>query len=151
MRLVKRRRETQFITAGQIRRDLSKQIRTEVSVVVQEWAVRIIPFTGEERTDLVLGGREHENISLGIELSSCRLRHPLFHNVPGPKIHRPGRIEVAEFGKVRALLYIQPFDGFRDDEIQIGITLSVSMRTEVDRHTVGKECDVGSVVRIEAS
>src|SRR4029079_5740061 len=92
LRVVKRGGETEFVAAGKIRGHLPEQVRSKVSVVVEKWAVRVVSLTAEERADLVLWRREHENISLRIELSSSCLNDSLLDDLAGPKIHRAGRI-----------------------------------------------------------
>ncbi len=66
------------------------------------------------------------------------------------QIERPGRAKVADIGIVGALLVIDLLDEFRDQEIEIGIALPMSVAWHVDRHAVDADREIGAVIEVEA-
>jgi hypothetical protein len=66
-------------------------------------------------------------------------------------LHRPGRVEIAEVGKIRALAVMQAADQLRDHEIEIGIALAMPMGAHVDRHVLQRDIDIGAVIEVEAA
>src|SRR5262245_30786715 len=63
LRLVKARRETELITAGEIRGHLAQEIRSEIAVVVQERPVRVVGLSSKQGPEPVLRRREHQDVA----------------------------------------------------------------------------------------
>jgi hypothetical protein len=143
--------QAQLIPTQGIHRGFAEQIASKIPIVVLERTVGVIAFGGKQGPHPIRRRRQHHEISLSAELSSCALHHSILHRVAGCEIHGAGRGEVAELRQVGAFVDIQPLDGFGDDEIQVGIPLSVGMTAQVDRHAVGKEGDIGAVIRVESA
>ena len=66
-------------------------------------------------------------------------------------LHRPGGVEIAEIGEIRALAVMQGADQLGDHEIEIGIALAMRMGAHVDRHVVERDVDIGAVIEVEAA
>ena len=62
-----------------------------------------------------------------------------------------GGSEIALVGKVRPFADIDRLHQFRDQKVEIGITLAVAMGAHVDRHVVDSDGEIGAVVEIEAA
>src|SRR5207244_8157118 len=94
---------------------------------------------------------EHEQIPLSIKLTTSLLHNPFFNHLSGSEIHRSRRGKVAVFRKIGPFIDIQSLDGFRNNKIEVGVALPVGMGTQIDRHPVGEEPDIGTVVGIEST
>ncbi len=150
MCLVERGRKHELVAAQRIHRGLPQKVATKVSIVVQEWAVRVIAFPGEQCSNLVLRRRQHQQVALRVELSTGQLNDSFLDGLPRSEIDRSCRGEVAVLGEVGPFVDVEAFNRLRDDKVQIGVALPVGMRTEIDRHAVRKERHVGAVIGIKA-
>ena len=59
--------------------------------------------------------------------------------------------EIALVGEVWPLADIDRPDQFRNQEIDVGVTLTMSVARHVDRHAVDRDGEIGAVVEIEAA
>jgi hypothetical protein len=64
---------------------------------------------------------------------------------------RAGIAEIAHVGKKGTLADIERIDGFRHQEVQVGIALAMGMGAHVDGHVVDGDREIGAVVEIEAA
>ncbi len=64
---------------------------------------------------------------------------------------RSHRREVALVREIRSFFDADRCDQFRDEEIQVGIPLTVGVSAHVDRHVVDRDCEISAVVEIEAA
>src|SRR6476659_4065753 len=148
-RLLKGPCGAQFIAAGEVRCHLSQQIHAEIPIVVEKGTVRVVRLPSQQRTDLVLRRREHEQIALSIKLATGRLDQALVNNLTRSKVDCRSRVEVPELWKVGPLVRIKPFDRLWNDEIEIGVALAVGVGAKVNRNAVGKKGHVGPVIGSE--
>ena len=88
-------------------------------------------------------------MALRIELTARQLDDPLFYDIPGQIVHGAGCSKVPELDVIGSLVDINPLNGFRDDEVQIRIALAMRMGAQVDRHAIGEQGEVRSMVRVE--
>ena len=143
--------EAQFRPARRIDRGFAQHVGSKIAVVVLERTVRVIAFSGQQRPHLVFRRRQHQEVPLSIELPAGQLHQALLDHLARSEADRPGRVEVAELGVIRAFVHVEAFDGLGNDEIEVGITLPVRMGAKIDRHAIGEERDIGAVIRIEAA
>ena len=62
-----------------------------------------------------------------------------------------GAGKIALIRVVGTLLVIDTFDQFRDQKIQVHITLTVGMAAGIDRHPGNKSSEVGAMIKVEAA
>src|SRR5256886_17573466 len=66
------------------------------------------------------------------------------------EVHGASRGEVPELDEVGPLEPVDQLDGLGDQEVKVGIPLTVGMGSEIHGHPVDEERDVGAVVGVEA-
>jgi hypothetical protein len=59
--------------------------------------------------------------------------------------------EVSDVGEIRSLAHFQSADRFRNQEIQVGVALTVRVGGQIDRQVVPEYGHVGAVVEIVAA
>jgi len=64
-------------------------------------------------------------------------------------VHRTNRGEIALVGEIMSLADVDRTDQFGNEEIQVGISLTVRVGAHIDRHLVDGDCEIGTVVEIE--
>ena len=141
--------EAQFRSGRRIHGRFPQEVGSNVSIVVLERPIGVVALRRKEGPHLVFRRGEHQQIPLGIELTAGRLHHPLADDLTRLEVDRSRRIEVAELDVIGAFVHIESFNRFRDDEVQIGIALPMRMRSQIDRHPVGEERDIGPVIGIK--
>ncbi len=85
------------------------------------------------------------------EAAAGRQDHALLQPVGVGKPEQAGRGEVAFLGPVGALLYRHLLDQLGDQEVDVGIALTVAVGAHVDRHAVEPDGEVGAVVEVHAA
>src|SRR3954470_1314949 len=63
----------------------------------------------------------------------------------------PGGAEVAHIRVVRTLADIHRLNEFRDQEVDVGVTLPMAMSGHVDGHAVYLDGKIGAVIKVEAA
>jgi len=139
----------QLRSGAWIHRRLPEQIATKVPVILLKRSVRVVPLGSNQRANTIRRRGDHQQVALRMELPAGRLHHALLHHLARPEIDRPRRGEIAILRQIGPLVDIDAFDSLRNDEIEVGVPLAMRMGTQVDRHSVGKKCDIRAVIRIE--
>ena len=66
-------------------------------------------------------------------------------------MHRTDRGEIAFVGEVRPLADVDRTYQLRNQEIQVGVSLPVRVGAHVDRHTVDRNRQIGTVIQVKAT
>lgn len=98
------------------------------------------------------------------ERERLRDQEPLIVEAPARHLEQPvgeagdevdfgaaGAREVAALGPVEALVEADALDRLGDDEVHVGVPLTVAMGRLVDRHAAHGDREVGAVVEVEAA
>jgi hypothetical protein len=96
------------------------------------------------------GGREQREVALGAEGAARGLHQVLGHRVQRDEVDGARGGEVAELDVVGPLEGVHLVDGLGNQEVEIGVALTVGVRAQVHRHAVDEERDVGAVIGVEA-
>ncbi len=64
---------------------------------------------------------------------------------------RPDRAEIADLRVIRPLGVVETLEQLRNDEVEIGIALAMSIARPVDRHVVDEIGEVDTVIEIETA
>ena len=118
--------------------------------------VRVAVFSGNIRGMAISSGFLPEQVNPGDRAQGIVLPAFYFSKIaveyfPGFKIHPTCRHKVAFVRVVRAFFKINRFHQFRNDEMQVGVTLSVGVRNHIDRHTVNGQPDIRAVVNVKTA
>ena len=71
--------------------------------------------------------------------------------VPEAEVRAPRPREVAHRRIIRSLAVVDLPDEFRDEEVEVGVTLAVRVGAQVDRDAVDPQGEVGAVIEVEAA
>ena len=91
-------------------------------------------------------GEPLESVEASVRQADPVVRPPF----PGEKVHGPGHGEVAVLREVGPLDDVHAPEGFRDQEMEIQVSLAVNLRGFVQRNAVEIAGKVLSVLRVEA-
>src|SRR6185437_3191176 len=94
---------------------------------------------------------EHQEIPLRIKLTTGRLRDAFLNHLPGLEIYGSCRCKIADLRQISAFDGLNTLNGFRNDEVQVGIPLPMRVCPQVDGHAVREECDIRSMIGIESA
>ena len=73
------------------------------------------------------------------------------HRIDQPDVGGTDRSEIALAGEVRPLAEVDTGTKLGNEEVQVGVTLSVCMCPHVDWHAVDEGCKIGAVIEIETT
>ena len=85
------------------------------------------------------------------EAAALDLRDAMGQHAEELEICRACRSEVADLGEVRSLAEVHALDQFRNQDVQVGVTLAVTVARQVHRHPVDARGEVSAVIEVEAA
>ncbi|MFM2383263.1 MAG: hypothetical protein RL515_1250 [Verrucomicrobiota bacterium] len=84
-----------------------------------------------------------------IERAALDQQKPFRQGLEGIQVGRARGTEVTRLGIVRPLLVVHPFDELGDQEVHVGVTLTMPMRGHVERHAIKERRKVSAMIEVE--
>ena len=88
-------------------------------------------------------------MSLGTEISSCGLHDGVGNRLTGDIIGGAGGCKITIFHMVGSFFHDNFLNGFGDNEIDIPVSLPVSVAAHINRHTIHVKGQVGAMIGVK--
>ena len=152
--VVPERGDGQRLSFGKAAAPAASDVQPAKLLVVEEWPVGEARLASEKSREPAAGaaGRtQAEDDAAGVEAAAVDADERAIEEVARPHLHGRGSREVAELGKVRALVEVDALHRLGDEEVQVGVALAVRVADQVHGHPVDRQRDVRAVIGVEAS
>ena len=129
------------------------QLAAQLAHVVRRRPRTVISvhLPGIEQRAVAQFRRSHRENSFVIEAAGRCLNDVFVDAVTQIDEERTGGGEVADVGEVRTFADVESVDGLRHQPIEIGITLAMRMRRQIDWHVIDENREVSAVIKIVAA